>query len=123
MNIKKKWSGITITNAAEKYLDHLIKKNNNCIGIQINIKKSGCAGFRYNLSLIKHKYSEDKSSFYVYCKNNINIYISFQDMLLMDKTEIDFVTTDGINMHIKFNNPNIHTYCGCGDSFSIIKKK
>lgn len=123
MNIKKKWFGITVTKTAEKYFYNLIKNDKLIIGIQIDIKKSGCAGFKYHLSIIKQNTKKDENNFYIYKKNNINIYIPMEYMLLIDKTEIDFVTTDGINMHIKFNNPNIDEYCGCGNSFHIITQK
>lgn len=121
--IKKKWIGITVTEAAEKYFYNLLHSNTFTIGIQIHIKKSGCAGFRYHLSLISKHNMIHENDFYIYKKNNIKIYIPIKNMLLMDKTKIDFVTTDGINMNITFNNPNIDVYCGCGESFNIENKK
>ncbi|QCI27094.1 iron-sulfur cluster assembly accessory protein [Buchnera aphidicola] len=115
----KKWIGIKLTKLAQKYFTNLIHKNKNTIGIKINIKKSGCAGFKYNLLLININNQKEINKSYIYIKNNIKIYIPITDMPFIDGTIIDFITTDGINMNIQFNNPQINEYCGCGSSFYI----
>ncbi|WP_343128268.1 iron-sulfur cluster assembly accessory protein [Buchnera aphidicola (Takecallis taiwana)] len=116
---KKKWTGITLTKTAQKYFYNLIQKEKNIIGIKIEVKKSGCAGFRYQLSFLKTHHLKHESEFYIYENKYIKIYIPNKYMVWLDKTHIDYVTTDGINMYIKFINPIINKYCGCGDSFHI----
>ncbi|CAL4042173.1 Protein SufA [Buchnera aphidicola (Phyllaphis fagi)] len=120
MNIKKIWKGITVTNDAKKQIKYLIKKNNNTQSIQINIKKSGCAGFRYDLSLISCKHENIDKKYYIYQKDGIMIQIPIKYMYLIDGTTIDFLKGDGINMKFQFNNPNTQEFCGCGESFNII---
>lgn len=118
--IKNIWQGITITKTAQQYFYHLMQKKKNIIGIKIKIKKSGCAGFKYCLSFINNQHKKNENNFYIYQNKYIKIYIPVKYMLWLDKTKIDYVTTDGINMHIKFINPKINEYCGCGDSFHIV---
>ncbi|CAL4042205.1 Protein SufA [Buchnera aphidicola (Takecallis arundicolens)] len=117
---KNTWKGITITQTAQQYFYSLIKNKKNIIGIKIEIKKSGCAGFRYDLSFINNENKNNENNFYIYQNKYIKIYIPVKYMFWLDKTKIDYVTADGINMCIKFINPKINEYCGCGDSFHII---
>ncbi|CAL4318931.1 iron-sulfur cluster assembly accessory protein [Buchnera aphidicola] len=119
---QKKWKGISLTQTAYKKIKNLIKKHQNIKGIQINIKKSGCAGFRYYLSLIYLETQINKKNFYIYQNQDAKIYIKNENMKLIDGTKIDFVESDGINMSFKFNNPQAKESCGCGESFNIIPK-
>ncbi|CAL4318994.1 HesB/IscA family protein [Buchnera aphidicola] len=111
--------GIFITENAQKYLNKLIKKKNNSIGIEIKIKKSGCAGWKYHLYLIKKEDIKDKDQFYIYHIKDINIYVIKKNIKLIDGTEIDLLKNDGINFSIIFKNKKIDTFCGCGESFHI----
>ncbi|MCW5197314.1 iron-sulfur cluster assembly accessory protein [Buchnera aphidicola] len=119
MKNKKIWKGITITDKAKKQIQYLIKKNKHVQSIQINIKKSGCAGFRYYLSLISDTKKIFTKKYYIYNKYNIIIQIPIKYMHIIDGTTIDFIKEDGINMKFKFNNPHVQQFCGCGESFNI----
>lgn len=117
------WKGISLDRETQKYFQKLIQKKNNIAGIQIKIKKSGCAGFKYYLSLITTQEIKKIENFYLYNKNQINIYIKYEDMHIIDGTKIKFIKNDGINMSIKFDNPKVNEFCGCGESFSFREKK
>ncbi|CAL4318870.1 iron-sulfur cluster assembly accessory protein [Buchnera aphidicola] len=121
--MKNEWSGITITKLAKKYLKSIIKKKKNIQAIEIKIKKSGCAGFKYSLSLLTNSQKKNIQKYYVYNQDNIVIYIPEKYMYIMDKTKIDFIKKDGINMSITFMNDKIKRFCGCGDSFYIQDQK
>jgi len=41
-------------------------------------------------------------------------------MPILDEMELDFVK-EGLNQSFKFNNPNVISSCGCGESFSVTK--
>jgi len=41
-------------------------------------------------------------------------------MPILDGIELDFVK-QGLNQTFKFNNPNVVSSCGCGESFSTTK--
>ncbi|XRX42525.1 MAG: iron-sulfur cluster assembly accessory protein [Buchnera aphidicola (Eriosoma harunire)] len=112
--IKTTLTGITITKKAYEQIHNLIKNSNNIIGIRINIKKSGCAGFRYFLE----KINTTKSSEIIFNYKNFIISIPKQDINIIDGTTIDFIQ-EGINEIFKFYNTKINTFCGCGESFEL----
>ncbi|WP_343182599.1 iron-sulfur cluster assembly accessory protein [Buchnera aphidicola] len=122
MKKKKNWNGIIITEDAIQYFKNIIKKNYHIHGIQISMKKSGCAGYKYQISLMHEEKKINKKDFYLHIQNNIKIYIPIQYMSLIDETKIELKNIDGINMHITFNNPKVKSLCGCGESFQFRKK-
>lgn len=111
---KTVWNGIKVTKEAVKQMNFLISKNNNFKGIRINVKYSGCAGYSYNMKLVKCIKKNDL----VYSYDGINLYVDITSMPYLDGTEIDYVR-DGLNQMFKFNNPKSKNFCGCGESFSI----
>ncbi|QCI21438.1 iron-sulfur cluster assembly accessory protein [Buchnera aphidicola (Hyadaphis tataricae)] len=117
---KNKWKDFSITEDAIKQILFLIKSNPDNKGIKLGIKKSGCAGFRYNMALITHaefqeKYKKKMNTF-VY--KNIVICISSEEIPFLSGIKIDFVQNN-INKIFKFYNPKLKNFCGCGDSFAI----
>ncbi len=41
-----------------------------------------------------------------------------KSLAYIDGTEVDFAR-DGLNESFKFNNPNVQSECGCGESFQV----
>lgn len=111
---KDAWKGITITNQAIKQIVFLINLDANNKGIRIGIKKSGCAGFKYIMELVKKEKKEDLT----FSIHNILIYINSKHISLIEGVKIDFIK-NSINKVFKFNNKKFENLCGCGDSFSI----
>ncbi|WP_343152923.1 iron-sulfur cluster assembly accessory protein [Buchnera aphidicola] len=105
---------IHITKAAEKQIKLLIKKDPLGKGIRINLKKTGCAGFKYVLEIAKNK--KEKEIFFL--KNGFNIFIPIKVIPFLIDTKIDFVK-EGMNQIFKFNNDKIKKFCGCGESFTL----
>ncbi|AAM67683.1 iron-sulfur cluster assembly accessory protein [Buchnera aphidicola] len=116
---KYKWKGIKITEQAIEQILFLINKNPKNKGIRIGTKKSGCAGFRYTMELVKNNTIEkENKNDIVFYYNNILVYISLKEAPFLNGIKIDFVK-DSINEVFKYCNPRIKTFCGCGESFSI----
>ncbi|CAL4319366.1 HesB/IscA family protein [Buchnera aphidicola] len=111
---KNSWKKIIITDHAIKQIIFLIHSNANNKGIRIGIKKSGCAGFRYTMELVKKEKKEDL----IFSINNILVYINSKHISLIEGVKIDFIQNN-INKVFKFNNKKFENLCGCGDSFSI----
>ncbi len=117
------WKGVNITEAAMQQILFLMNLNLDNKGIRLGIKKSGCAGFRYTMQLVKiselkkEKNQEDIIFFY----KNISIYISSKDLPFLEGVKIDFIKNN-INKIFKFYNSKLEKFCGCGESFSIDKK-
>ncbi|QCI25346.1 iron-sulfur cluster assembly accessory protein [Buchnera aphidicola (Sitobion avenae)] len=117
---KNKWTGISITEDAIKQILFLINLNPDNIGIRLSIKKSGCAGFRYTMKLVKtselKKEKNDKEISFFY--KSILIYVLYKDAPFLEGVKIDFVKSN-INKIFKFYNSKLEKFCGCGESFSI----
>lgn len=114
------WKGISITEDARKQILFLINLDLDNIGIRLNIKKSGCAGFRYTMELVKNtelKKKKDNEEMIFFYKS-ILIYILYKDIPFLEGMKIDFIKNN-INKIFKFYNSKIEKFCGCGESFSI----
>lgn len=111
-----KWQGITITKDAIKQILFLINLDPHGKGIRLSIKKSGCAGFRYTMTLERNKKLQKKEMTFFY--QNILVYISHQDVPFFNGVKIDFIKKN-INKVFTFYNSKLDKFCGCGESFSI----
>lgn len=48
----------------------------------------------------------------------VELLVDPESLSVVGGTEIDYVT-EGVNRQLKFNNPRVKDYCGCGESFSV----
>jgi iron-sulfur cluster assembly protein len=48
----------------------------------------------------------------------VKVVVSPKSLVYLDGTELDF-TKEGLNEGFKFNNPNVKSQCGCGESFGV----
>lgn len=112
-DIEKSWHGISLTPSAAKQIAQLVSSEPAIIGLKLAVKKSGCAGFAYDMSLTKETSSDDL----VYESHGSKVVVPMGSMAHLDGTEVDFVS-EGINRVFKFNNPRATSACGCGESFS-----
>ncbi|VAX76327.1 HesB/IscA family protein [Buchnera aphidicola] len=113
---KKKSVPITIkiTEKAKKQILFLIKKQKKNKHIKIKIKKSGCAGIKYQLILS----NKIKNSDYIFYTENITFIFSKKWITLLNNIKIDFLTK-GLTSSFIFINPKHTSTCGCGESFKI----
>jgi iron-sulfur cluster assembly protein len=83
-------------------------------GIRVSVGGGGCSGFQYAMSLEREGSEQDK----IVQVDGFKVYVDEQSMVYLNGTEIDFVeTVQGAGF--KFNNPNVKSTCGCGDSFQV----
>lgn len=108
------WNGLTLTDTAVSQILQLINKNPDILGLKINIKKSGCAGFSY---IIEKVISSEKNDL-IYEKKGAKLFVPLNIMPFVDGTELDYIQ-DGLSFMFKFNNPQAQFSCGCGESFNI----
>lgn len=120
---KNIYQNISITKNAIQQILFLVNSNSNNKGIRIGVKKSGCAGFRYTMKLVKHSELQNKKEKkeIVFSYKNILFYIYSEDMLFLEGVKIDFIKNN-INKTFKFYNSKIEKFCGCGESFQAIEK-
>ena len=107
---------ITITKPAAARINAMITKRGKGLGLRVAVKESGCSGYRYDLGYVDDITEEDS----VFEQQGATVVIDKNSMLFLDELELDFVK-NGLNQHFQFNNPNVVSSCGCGESFSVTK--
>lgn len=105
---------ITLTENAVAHFKKILQNRESGLGVRIGIKKAGCSGFSYVVDFAKEITLEDK----LFEKDGIQVVVDPISFSALKGMEIDCVQ-QGLNAHLKFNNPNVKGACGCGESFSV----
>lgn len=106
---------ITMTSAAIKHVASYIDKRGGGFGIRVGVRTSGCSGMAYVLEFVDQKEPEDQV---FEMDGGVNVVIDPKSLAYLDGTELDFVK-EGLNEGFAFNNPNVRSECGCGESFNV----
>ncbi|WP_208440560.1 iron-sulfur cluster assembly accessory protein [Bartonella raoultii] len=83
-------------------------------GILIGIKKGGCAGMEYTVTLVK----EEKLEADVVEVNGARVFIARDAVLFLLGTQLDYEVTT-LRSGFVFKNPNQVSACGCGESVEL----
>ena len=106
---------ITMTDAAADHVARYLEKRGHGEGVRLGVRTSGCSGMAYVLEFVDEALDEDQ----VFTgPKDVKIYIDPKSLVYLDGTELDFVK-EGLNEGFKFNNPNVSSECGCGESFNV----
>ena len=109
---------ITLTeNAAKQILSQLAKRGKG-IALRIGVKKVGCTGLTHTFDIADEINPTDHS----FESHNARVLIDADALPFLDGSHIDFVT-EGLKQMFKFDNPNVDSECGCGESFNVKKPK
>jgi iron-sulfur cluster assembly protein len=107
---------ITLTDSAVKHLQKTLQKKTEALGIRFGVKNAGCSGMSYVLDFAL----ETKADDHIFETAGIKVVVDPLSLEYVQGTEIDCVE-DELNASLKFNNPNVKSACGCGESFNIEK--
>ncbi|WP_341508962.1 iron-sulfur cluster assembly protein IscA [Photobacterium damselae subsp. damselae] len=105
---------ITITEAAASRVSTFLANRGKGIGLRLGVRTSGCSGMAYVLEFVDELEEGDE----MFEEKGVKIIVDAKSMLYLDGTELDFAK-EGLNEGFKFNNPNVSSECGCGESFNI----
>jgi len=105
---------ISLTPAAASHIEHYLARRGKGIGLRLGVKTTGCSGLAYKLEYADALQPEDV----VFESNGIKVLVDPKSLAYIDGTELDFAR-DGLNEGFKFNNPNVQSECGCGESFQV----
>ncbi|CAF26020.1 iron-sulfur cluster assembly accessory protein [Bartonella quintana] len=83
-------------------------------GILIGIKKGGCAGMEYTITLVKEEVPDAD----VVEVNGARVFIAHDAVLFLLGTQIDYEVTT-LRSGFVFKNPNQVSACGCGESVEL----
>jgi iron-sulfur cluster assembly protein len=105
---------ISLTAAAASHIGQYLSRRGKGIGLRLGVKTTGCSGLAYQLEYADSLNPDDV----VFESNGIKVMVDPKSLAYIDGTELDFAR-DGLNEAFKFNNPNVQSECGCGESFQV----
>ena len=105
---------VTLSERAATHIMNFLAKRGSGIGLKLGVRTSGCSGMAYKLEFAD---TEDPEDIKFEC-HGVTVYIDPKSLSYLEGTELDFVR-EGLNEGFKFNNPNVKSECGCGESFNV----
>ena len=84
------------------------------LGVRIGVKSSGCSGFSYVLEYADEVVDGD----WLVEKEGVKLLVEGRSAAMLDGTVLDYVR-EGFNEGFRFENPNVKSSCGCGESFTV----
>ena len=104
---------ITLTESAADRIRSFLSKDGG-IGMRIGVRKTGCSGFAYVVELTNSVQNDDA----VFEDRGVQVVVSPNNLPYLDGMRIDFAK-EGLNEGFRYDNPNVKSLCGCGESFGI----
>jgi len=80
--------------------------------LRVGIRGGGCTGFSY---LFEWADAPARAKDNIIEKDGVKVFVDPKSFVYLDGTELDFVTSM-MGHGFKFNNPNVKSTCGCGES-------
>jgi iron-sulfur cluster assembly protein len=105
---------ISLTEAAAQHVTRFLSKRGKGEGIRLGVRTTGCSGLAYKLEFVDQVASEDLR----FESRGVQVFVDPKSLPYIDGTELDFAR-EGLNEGFKFNNPNVKSECGCGESFQV----
>jgi iron-sulfur cluster assembly protein len=107
-------ASVTMSERAAKHISNFLAKRGKGLGIKLGVRTSGCSGMAYKLEFVDVEDADDVK----FVCHGVSIYVDPKSLSYLNGTELDFVR-EGLNEGFKFNNPNVKSECGCGESFNV----
>ena len=106
---------VTLTDVAAARVRAILEANPDSLGLRIGVKKGGCAGMEYTMSVAAEKGPHDE----VVEDQGAVLLIEPAAIMYLLGTEMDY-KTDKLASQFVFNNPNQKGACGCGESVNLV---
>jgi iron-sulfur cluster assembly protein len=106
---------VTLTDAAAARVRALMEGNPKALGLRVGVKKGGCAGMEYTMTVADAKGPHDE----VVEDQGAVLLIEPSAIMYLLGTEMDY-KTDKLASQFVFNNPNQQGSCGCGESVNLV---
>jgi len=107
-------SGINLTPKAEEQLRKFLGNYLGYHAVRLGVRGGGCTGLEYSIGLI----TQPEPDWELYKFLGVDVYIDPMSMMYLDGTTVDYVESLQ-ESGFKFNNPQVKSTCGCGQSFSV----
>ncbi len=107
---------MTLTERAATQIRRQLDKRGSGIALRIGIKKVGCTGLAHTFEIA----DEVRPGEHSFESHGARVVVDAESLRVLDGSHIDFVT-EGLTQRFKFDNPNVDSECGCGESFNVKK--
>ncbi len=105
---------IMLTETAAERVNHFLAERGSGAGLRIAIKTTGCSGFAYVVDIADSIAENDR----VFESHGVKVITASDNLSYLDGTTIDF-SREGLNEAFSYDNPNVKSLCGCGESFGV----
>ena len=105
---------ITLTEQAAQHVSRYIERRGKGLGVRLGVRTTGCSGLAYKLEFVDDSEPDDQ----VFESHGVRVFVDPKSLAYLDGTELDF-GREGLNEGFRFNNPNVKSECGCGESFQV----
>jgi len=108
---------ITLTESAARQIQSQLAKRGKGLALRIGVKKVGCSGLAHTFDYA----DEVRAGDHTFESHNAKVVVDANSLPFLDGSRIDFVK-EGLKQMFKFDNPNVDSECGCGESFNMKDK-
>lgn len=105
---------ISVTENAAKQIRNQLAKRGKGVGLRVGVKKVGCSGLAYTFDYADEMHPGDQ----LFEAHDAKLVVDAEALSILDGSRLDFVK-DGFKQVFKFDNPNVASTCGCGESFNV----
>jgi len=105
---------ISVTESAARQIQNQLAKRGTGVGLRVGVKKVGCSGFAYTFEHADEIRPGDQA----FGAHDGKVVVDAATLSFLDGARLDYVK-EGFKQVFKFDNPNIDSTCGCGESFNI----
>lgn len=105
---------IILTARAIKKLKEFAENEGVEASVRFKVIGSGCNGFSHDMEF-DNQVGETDEAFSI---EDVQVLVDMLSYQYLEGVEVDFVD-EALGAGFKFNNPNVKSKCGCGNSFSV----
>jgi iron-sulfur cluster assembly protein len=105
---------ISLTENAARQIRSQLAKRGKGMGLRVGVSKVGCSGLAYTFDYADEIQPGDR----MFETHDAKLVVNADIVSILDGSRLDFVR-EGFKQTFKFDNPNVTSTCGCGESFNI----
>ena len=105
---------VMLTDSAAERVKRFLAERGSGAGLRVGIKTTGCSGFAYVVDITDEIAEDDR----VFESHGVKVIVGSGNLAYLDGTTIDF-SREGLNEGFSYDNPNVKSLCGCGESFGV----
>ena len=108
---------LTLTESAVSRVRRIIELRDEeppAIGVRIGVRNAGCSGMTYSMDYATEIRDHDE----VIDAGDVKVMIDPAAIMFLVGTELDY-REEKLSSGFVFNNPNVTSTCGCGESFAV----